>query len=1473
MIHITNGQNDNIVGFLTEKDITFNEQTRNIETYQDTFEFIAFGSHKYAKYLTDMNRIIVPEEDGGYSEYVINAARKRRDSSNQVRVKSFGSYLLLTVAKAIRPTSLLSYTPTQTLSFITNNTEWRPGVVESNATRTFHIENYTDPFSFLKTVSNEFDLEINFRIETDGKRVTGRFIDLVQQVGEWRGREITFGKDLDAIERTEDLSNVVTKLVCIGPEDEEGTRLEIEVADEDALQRWGRPDPVTGELMHLVAIYEPTSERTDMTETELEQYGRTELNKRINASVVYGAEVVDLENVPGMENKKIRFGDTVRVKDEKFNPPLYVEARIFEQRRDIFTKSNKRVKLGDFTEYTEEDLRAVIDMLTKQVRAKISAAEMIEYTYKKDEIDNKDTQVKADAEQDATQKAQQAISVSKDHADQVASDAESNANNYTNTVKSQIDAELLDKAGLEYVDGQLVLKANQSQVDTIETELNGAILDIADKADISYVDGQLVLKANQSQVDGLVQDIADKADLTYVNGQLTSKADKADTYTITQVDNALNSKVSTTQYTTDINGIVTDLNDHESRITQTETDITSKVSSTQYNQDISAIQGDISTLETTVGNHTTSINQNASAISLKANATDVYTKTQVDTSLSNKADTTTVNAIETRVSEAEAELTVQAGQIASKVSQTEYDADINGVVTRLNSAESSITQNANEITQRVTTTTYNAGMASKEGTVYKQSSAPAHANGRLWLNTSVTPNILYRSTGSTWVKATPTTASEVGAYSSSAGTSLANRVTTAESNITQNANAITLKAEQSALDSLEGDVTQISSDVSSLQVGVNGITADVSSLESTVNGHTSDISSLNSQVNILAGQISSKVDATYVTGAIADIEVGGRNYIPNSKVERGFGGFAIFLSLSEDKHELSGSNAIVSFEARHREDSDPYVLHAYYRTGSGGNLGYSYGDRKETTTEYQRFIIPIDTDKIPNNMDDYVTLIIRKPSNGGYIYVRNIKLEKGNKATDWTPAPEDVQSEIDSVYSYAESEITQMAGQISLKADSTTVNNINTRLSTAEIDINALDGAITSKVETSTFNTLKGRVDTAETTISQQADEIDLKVNKNGVIGAINLSSEVASINASKINLVGAVTVLSSITGNLGTINAGTINGVNINGSAFNQTGANGSITLDNNGLIFDGANSSIEMNIITASGWEDVASLVFKDNNGSRAMEIYQHYTDSVVRSDRSLHLISGDQGLYLDGTAYRNAFNSPGVFADGGLKVINDRQSLIVESKSTATNAYDPVNIVTPYASTQIGPRNSEYSHFKTNTSNGFYFYDPVTIANDLNANTDVVARGEYRGAVNTSNPIRWLGGGSISYLQTRSTEYRITDYMSGTLKPIRASSFPVGSSIEYKDNIKNLSSYDAERILDNCDIFSYHLKSDLEMRIYDKIKIGALSEMMPKEIRDENGADVYSMVSVLWKIAKDQKNKVIQLEQRISDLEMFV
>jgi phage minor structural protein len=108
--------------------------------------------------------------------------------------------------------------------------------------------------------------------------------------------------------------------------------------------------------------------------------------------------------------------------------------------------------------------------------------------------------------------------------------------------------------------------------------------DIAAKAGLDYVDGQLLLKADNTRVDTLANDVANKADKLYVDDNLILKADKSTTYTKTEVDNALNSKVSTTTYDTDINGIVSRLDSAETRITQTENEITLKASKTEVEQ-------------------------------------------------------------------------------------------------------------------------------------------------------------------------------------------------------------------------------------------------------------------------------------------------------------------------------------------------------------------------------------------------------------------------------------------------------------------------------------------------------------------------------------------------------------------------------------------------------------------------------------------------------------------------------------------------------------------------------------------------------------------------------------------------------------------------------------------------------------------------------------------------------------------------
>lgn len=74
--------------------------------------------------------------------------------------------------------------------------------------------------------------------------------------------------------------------------------------------------------------------------------------------------------------------------------------------------------------------------------------------------------------------------------------------------------------------------------------------------------------------------------------------------------------------------------------------------------------------------------------------------------------------------------------------------DIYGMVSRMNNAESRITQNANNIALKVSTSTYNTEK------IYRGTTAPTTLyTNMLWLDTSVTPNLLKRYTGGTWVAA------------------------------------------------------------------------------------------------------------------------------------------------------------------------------------------------------------------------------------------------------------------------------------------------------------------------------------------------------------------------------------------------------------------------------------------------------------------------------------------------------------------------------------------------------------------------------------------------------------------------------------------------------------------------------------------------------------------------------------------------
>lgn len=564
-IHILDGQTDEILDYIQADNIIDDTHKKSLEDTLETFEFIAFADKSYTQHLEKRNRIIIPDEDGTYREFVIFEVAKYRDTEGlKVQVFSHGSYLELKKTNVIYPNEFKG-TISQHTGRALNKTGWQVGVVEGEGNKTISINAHTSPYENLRRIAKDFEVELRFRVETDGRKITGRYVDFLERIGEWRGREVEFRKDLVGIRRVEK-QDIVTALLGLGPEREDGTRIEVLVEDFDALQRWGWYDE-HGTLNHYIEVYEIESERSEMTETEARQYTRTALNKRINTQVTYECEIADLEQVAGLEHEKIRFGDTIKIKDTEFNPPLYVEARVFEQERSIVTNEKKSIKLGDYIEYTEEEVHSIWEQLKKQIQNRVSHYEMVEYTYDKLTIDTKDETV---------------FEEGKTFAEATGIQAEENA-----------------KAFAVEEDKKIKLDVEQ-YADTVAEQKANSALEQAKMYSVAKT-------VYENQMDQIAQDMADKADLEYVGGQLVSKANKDDVYTIEDVDNMINNTVSKTQYETDKDGIVQQLESHGTRIGQNEQAIGLKADRTEFNQVENSLSTKIANVEAKADQVTTRV--------------------------------------------------------------------------------------------------------------------------------------------------------------------------------------------------------------------------------------------------------------------------------------------------------------------------------------------------------------------------------------------------------------------------------------------------------------------------------------------------------------------------------------------------------------------------------------------------------------------------------------------------------------------------------------------------------------------------------------------------------------------------------------------------------------------------------------------------------------------------------------------------
>ncbi|MBV6551778.1 hypothetical protein KTN00_12205 [Acinetobacter soli] len=332
-------------------------------------------------------------------------------------------------------------------------------------------------------------------------------------------------------------------------------------------------------------------------------------------------------------------------------------------------------------------------------------------------------------------------------------------------------------------------------------------------------------------------------------------------------------------------------------------------------------------------------------------------------------------------------------------------------------------------------------------------------------------------------------------------TQITSDTTTLASNLSTVSNQLNTKADTAALNTLKTQVEQQGSTITSQGNQITNLKNNVDVIDQTVSKKADSdvVSSLNSRVINNEGQLTTQSgQITSLTNTIKNIAVGARNLaIGTSNTLKQVVDSTVAYEKYFNVSEALKPNVpvTVSFEISDVTNNPRISVILMGQYGTSDRFGI-VGNQNVITGQNTFTVTPVNT---VYGAPLKLRFVNENKVESSSFKILSVKLERGNKSTDWSPAPEDFQSQI-----------TATANAVATLQNTTiqqgnTVTSQGNSITSLQGSVTTINNALNSKADNSAVQTLGNRVTATENAITSSTQSATVLENKvDTALNAIN---------------------------------------------------------------------------------------------------------------------------------------------------------------------------------------------------------------------------------------------------------------------------------------------------------------------------------------------------------------------------------